>query len=63
MKESNDKAKKNPLNLDSDMTEPSFTKLTDLAAKRLGGKALLCSDDFFCPERKSAEAWPWDLYS
>ncbi len=27
--------------------EPSFTKLTDLAAERLGGKALLCSDDFF----------------
>jgi len=29
------------------MTEPTFTKLTDLAAERLGGKALLCSDDFF----------------
>ena len=29
------------------MPEPSFTKLTDLAAERLGGKALLCSDDFF----------------
>ena len=29
------------------MTEPSFTKLTDLAAERLGGKTLLCSDDFF----------------
>jgi allantoicase len=29
------------------MTEPSFTKLIDLAAERLGGKALLCSDDFF----------------
>lgn len=28
-------------------TNPSFTKLTDLAAERLGGKALLCSDDFF----------------
>jgi allantoicase len=27
--------------------EPAFTKLTDLAAERLGGKALLCSDDFF----------------
>lgn len=26
---------------------PAFTKLTDLAAERLGGKALLCSDDFF----------------
>jgi allantoicase len=25
----------------------SFTKLTDLAAERLGGKALSCSDDFF----------------
>src|SRR4026209_1588 len=29
------------------MSEPSFTKLTDLAAERLGGEALLCSDDFF----------------
>ena len=29
------------------MPEPSFTKLTDLAADRLGGKALICSDDFF----------------
>jgi allantoicase len=29
------------------MNEPPFTKLTDLAAERLGGKALLCSDDFF----------------
>jgi allantoicase len=28
-------------------TAPAFTKLTDLAAERLGGKALLCSDDFF----------------
>lgn len=29
------------------MTEPSFTKLTDIAAERLGGKTILCSDDFF----------------
>lgn len=29
------------------MTEPSFTKLTNLAADRLGAKAILCSDDFF----------------
>lgn len=32
------------------MTEensPSFTKLTDLAAERLGGQALWCTDDFF----------------
>lgn len=28
-------------------SSPSFTKLTDLAAERLGGKALLCTDDFF----------------
>ncbi|GAA4746434.1 allantoicase [Flavisolibacter ginsenosidimutans] len=27
--------------------QPAFTKLTDLAAERLGGKAILCSDDFF----------------
>lgn len=26
---------------------PDFTKLTDLASARLGGKALLCSDEFF----------------
>src|SRR5688572_32977690 len=29
------------------MNEPEFTKLTDLASERLGGRALLCSDDFF----------------
>ena len=29
------------------ITAPAFTNLTDLAAERLGGKALLCSDDFF----------------
>jgi allantoicase len=29
------------------MAEPAFTTLTDLAAERLGGKALLCTDDFF----------------
>lgn len=26
---------------------PAFTKLTDLAAERLGGKVLYCTDDFF----------------
>lgn len=26
---------------------PAFTKLTDLAAERLGGKVLFCTDDFF----------------
>ena len=30
-----------------DTVQPAFTKLTDLAAENLGGKALLCSDDFF----------------
>jgi len=29
------------------MSELNFTKLTDLAAERLGGSAVLCSDDFF----------------
>lgn len=29
------------------MEQPAFTKRTDLAAARLGGKTLLCSDDFF----------------
>lgn len=29
------------------MAEPSFIALTDLAAERLGGKAVLCTDDFF----------------
>jgi len=27
--------------------QPTFTKLTDLASERLGGKVLQCSDDFF----------------
>ena len=30
-----------------DTVQPAFTKLTDLAAERLGGKTLFCSDDFF----------------
>jgi len=30
-----------------DKEQPTFTKLTDLAAERLGGRTLLCSDDFF----------------
>lgn len=29
------------------INSPAFTKLTDLAAERLGGKALWCTDDFF----------------
>lgn len=29
------------------MAEPAFIKLTDLAAERLGGKTISCSDDFF----------------
>lgn len=29
------------------MEQPTFTQLTDLAAERLGGKVLLCTDDFF----------------
>ena len=29
------------------MTEATFTSMIDLAAERLGGKALICSDDFF----------------
>jgi allantoicase len=34
--------------MDISKTEiPEFTKLIDLAAERLGGKALACSDDFF----------------
>src|SRR5215203_3356185 len=30
--------------------EPSFSNLTDLAAERLGGKTILCSDDFFADQ-------------
>ena len=30
-----------------EILQPAFTKLTNLAAERLGGKALVCSDDFF----------------
>ena len=29
------------------MSIPAYTNLTDLASERLGGKALVCSDDFF----------------
>jgi allantoicase len=29
------------------MSAPAFTTLTDLAAERLGGKAVYCTDDFF----------------
>jgi allantoicase len=29
------------------MSEPTFTQFTDLAAERLGGKVLSCTDDFF----------------
>src|SRR5918993_776283 len=29
------------------MSQPNFISLTDLASERLGGRALLCSDDFF----------------
>ncbi len=28
---------------------PAFTKLIDLASEKLGGKAIVCSDDFFAP--------------
>src|SRR5689334_17523936 len=31
----------------SNHLQTSFTGMTDLAAERLGGKTLLCSDDFF----------------
>lgn len=33
--------------MEKTISQTSFTNLTDLAAERLGGKALLCSDDFF----------------
>src|SRR5262252_23344 len=36
--------------MQSENTAPSFTQLTDLAAERLGGKVLACSDDFFAPK-------------
>ncbi len=35
------------MNNTSSKEAPAFTKLTDLAAERLGGKTLLCTDDFF----------------
>lgn len=31
----------------TESTAPAFTKLTDLASEKLGGKVLSCSDDFF----------------
>ncbi len=33
--------------MSNDIVGPDFTSLTDLAAERLGGKALMCTDDFF----------------
>ena len=33
--------------MNENIEQPAFTKLTDLAAERLGGKAIICSDDFF----------------
>jgi allantoicase len=35
---------------------PAFTALTDLAAERLGGKTLLCSDDFFAEKENLIKA-------
>jgi len=36
----------------------AFTNLTDLAAKNLGGRALLCSDDFFASMHNLLESKP-----
>jgi allantoicase len=36
--------------------QPGFTKLTDLAAERLGGKVLVCSDDFFAEKENLIKA-------
>lgn len=36
--------------MNSTATLPIFTKQTELAAERLGGEVLLCSDDFFAPK-------------
>jgi len=36
--------------------QPAFTKLIDLAAERLGGKALTCSDDFFAEKENLLKA-------
>ena len=33
--------------MNNNTNAPSFTNMTDLASERLGGKALLCTDDFF----------------
>ena len=33
--------------MSNDNTAPEFTTLTDLASERLGGQALICTDDFF----------------
>ena len=38
------------------MQEPEFIKLTDLAAERLGGKVLSCSDDFFAEKENLIKA-------
>ncbi len=41
---------------DNQAATPAFTKLTDLAAERLGAKALLCSDDFFAEKENLLKA-------
>jgi len=38
------------------VSEPAFTKLTDLAAERLGGKVLACTDDFFAEKENLIKA-------
>ena len=35
---------------------PSFAELTDLAAERLGGKMLFCTDDFFAEKENLLKA-------
>jgi len=42
-----DEAKNAIINMSSNENVPAFINMIDLASERLGGKALLCSDDFF----------------
>ena len=40
-----------------------FTELPDLAAARLGGRAVLANDEFFAPRGEPPEAGPGHLHS
>ena len=44
-------------------TQPDFTRHTELAAERLGGKVLFATDDFFCRKGKPHQAGEGHFHS